>query len=182
MRALEKYKTISEFINSWLTILAVIAAGLFSINEYLEHKEDERIKRSLHYVERYSADKFIDIRNNVYAKLDEENKALVKALSDSSLSSEELQEKYNKLILDIVDKHSLSVNIKTLFNFHEEVVLCVQTELCDEQVVRNFFNVEALELFRGFSPYVCNERKKWRNENITLRVETFYNKTQGDIC
>jgi len=182
MKKLEKYKAISEFINSWLKIVAVFAAGLFTVNEYFDHKEGEQVKLTLSYVERYSSNKMLDIRNALSMKLDEENDALVSTLSDSSLDANELQKKYDKLILEIVKKHHLAIQLKTLIDFHEEVVLCVNSALCNEQVARDFFSADAQELFRGFYPFVCDERRKWKNDKIGQRVETFYIKTNSNVC
>jgi len=179
---LEKYKTLSDFINGWLTIVAIFAAGLFSLNEYLEHKTGEQVQRSLNYVERYNGDKLLDMRNTLSTKLDEENKSLVETLSNPELSQNELQAAYDKLILEIIKKHKLAIQIKTLLGFHEELVLCVESQLCDEQVARDFFTTDAKALFRGFYPYICDQRRKWKNEKIGLRVEIFFNKNAEKIC
>lgn len=182
MKNLENYKAINEFISSWLKVGTVIMAAFFSITEYLEHKESEQVKLTLKYVERYNSNKMLDMRTQLSLKLDEENKALISTLSDSSLSADELNKKYSQLILQIIEKHKLAVNLKTLIGFHEEVVLCVDSTLCNEQVAKDFFTIDAQELFRGFYPYICEERRKWKNNRIGQRIEAFYNKSDGNAC
>ena len=182
MSKLEHYKTISDFINSWLKVFAVVAAGVITVNEYYQHKEAEQVKLTLGYVERFSSGKLLDMRNQIDGKLDEENEALVATLSNNKLNEEQLEKEYRQLILNVVKKHHLSLQLKTLLAFHEEVVLCVNTSLCNEQVARDFFTTDAKELFNGFYPYICEERRKWKNEKIGQRVEQFYVRTGASVC
>ena len=182
MDKLEKYKTISEFLNSWLKVFAVIAAGLITVSEYYEHKEGEQVKLTLDYVDRYNSGKLFDMKNDLDMTLDEENQTLVSTLSQKGLSEAEMEKAYRAVILQIVEKHHLSLQLKTLLGFHEQVVLCVNTALCNEQVARDFFTTDAKELFNGFYPFICEERRKWKNDKVGQRVERFYIKASGNVC
>ena len=182
MDKLEKYKIISDFINSWFKVFAVIAAGVITVSEYYQHKEGEQVKLTLSYVERFNSSKLLDMRNLIDMKLDEENETIISTLSKKDLSEVEMEKAYGQLIVDIVEKHRMSLQLKTLLAFHEEVVLCVNTALCNEQVARDFFTTDAKELFKGFYPFICDERRKWKNDKIGQRVEHFYVRAAGSVC
>lgn len=160
----------------------MVSAAIFGVLEYIDHKQGVRVQRSLDYVERYNNDLYLQLRNRLAEVLEQESKILVKTLVDDSLTDEQIQRKYFNFINEMIDKHKLKPDLRRLLGFHEEVVLCVKAELCDADVVRSFFTVDAQELFRGFYPYVCDQRAKWNNPTIVAETENFYIGADVETC
>lgn len=182
MKGLEKYSSIGDFLNNWLKIITILCAGIFGLLEYIEHKEDLKVERSLNYVERFNSSALTESRNTLSQIVDRESEKIIKTLSDNKLSAEEVQNKYNDLIVKMVSEHKMESQLRQQFDFHEEVVLCVTAGICDEFVVRSFFSTNAKQLFKAFYPYVCDQRKKWNNKSISENVEFFYISKNSQIC
>lgn len=174
MIRLSNSKSITDFLTSWLTVVTLVSAAIFGILEYVDHKQGVRVQRSLDYVERYNKDLYLDLRNRLADVLEQESQTLISTLVDDSLSDKQIQRKYYEFINKMIANHKLSPDLRRLLGFHEEVVLCVNAGLCDAAVVRSFFSVDAQELFKGFYPYVCNQRDKWKNPTISAQIEKFY--------
>lgn len=167
-------KSITDFLTSWLTVITLMSAAVFGILEYIDHKQGVRVQRSLDYVERYNKELYLKLRNRLADVLEQEGKILVSTLVDNTLSSEQVERRYFDFINDMIARHKLKPDLRRLLGFHEEVVLCVKAGLCDAAVARSFFTVDAQELFRGFYPYVCDQREKWKNPTIAAQTENFY--------
>jgi hypothetical protein len=174
MLKLANSKSVTDFLTSWLTVIALVSAAIFGILEYVDHKQDVRVQRSLDYVERYNKDLYLKLRDRLADVLDQESKTLIATLVDDSLSKEQIQRKYFDFINEMIAKHKLTSDLRRLLGFHEEVVLCVNAGICDAAVVRSFFSVDAQELFRGFYPYICDQRDKWKNPTIAAQTEKFF--------
>lgn len=175
-------KSITDFLTRWLTVVTLVSAAVFGVLEYVDHKNDVRIQRSLDYVERYNQDLYLSLRNRLNDVLEQESGRLIATLVDDSLSAEEIQRRYFEFINEMIVTHNLKSDLRRLLGFHEEVVLCVNAGLCDADVVRSFFSVDAQELFRGFYPYVCAQRDQWKNPTIASQVENFYIGDDADTC
>lgn len=175
-------KSITDFFTSWLTVITLVSAAVFGVLEYVDHKHDVRVQRSLDYVERYNQDLYLTLRNRLNDVLEKESQTLISTLVDDSLSPQQIQRKYSDFINEMIAKHELKSDLRRLLGFHEEVVLCVNAGLCDADVVRSFFSVDAQELFRGFYPYVCDQRDKWKNPTISAQIENFYIGENIDTC
>lgn len=182
MSAIQKYSSIGDFVNKWLAIISVITAAVFGLIEYLEHKEKVRVERSLSYVERFNSSSYTEFRNSLSDVVEQESAKIISTLSDSSLSAEEVSQRYNKLIIDMIRDNKLEAKLRQLFDFHEEVVLCATSALCDEFVIRSFFATNAKQLFKAFYPYVCDQRTKWNNDEILQNLESFYLSGNAQIC
>ena len=178
----ENSKSITDFLTSWLTLITLVSAAIFGVLEYVDHKQGVRVQRSLEYVERYNQDLYLNLRNRLADVLELEDKALIETLVDDSLSAEQVQRKYSDFINKMIVKHKLKSDLRRLLGFHEEVVLCANAGLCDAAVVRSFFTVGAQELFKGFYPYVCDQREKWNNPTIAAELENFYIGTNNETC
>jgi len=182
MNAQVKSKSITDFLTSWLTVITLVSAAIFGILEYIDHKQGVRVQRSLDYVERYNTDLYLKLRNRLADVLEQESKTLIATLVDNSLTAEQIQRKYYEFINEMILRHKLKPDLRRLLGFHEEVVLCTNAELCDAAVVRSFFTVDAQELFKGFYPYVCDQREKWNNTTIAAEVEAFYIDKNNETC
>lgn len=182
MNILEKSKAVRDALNSWLTVIAVISAGIFGVVEYVDHKAGVRVERSLGYVERYNGNVYLDSRARLDEVLEEEREALTALLTGEALPSETIPRMYDDYVITMVDKHGIRPVLNRLFGFHEEVVLCANAGLCDASVLQQFFSIEAQELFKGFYPYVCEQRNKWHNPALFVRMEHFYLGNKRDVC
>jgi hypothetical protein len=166
---------LAEIAGTWVAALAVVIGGLFGIYQYLEHKSDVRVDRSMAFVERYHGDgKLVEARLKIIDSMTNRAQQLVQVLQDPELSQEALPSTYNKLILDFINEDKLAGPLEQIFTFYEQIVLCRKMELCDELVAEQFFDTDAEGFISTYYPYVCHVRKEWHNPLQYHEVTHFY--------
>ena len=182
MKNLTENKGIADALKSWLGVLAMLCAGVYSVVEYIEHKKSVKVERSLSYVQDYRGGDVADAKLSLNQVLADNQGALQQVLSDKYDNEEALNNAYNKLILKMTGKPTTQRNIEIIFSFFEEVTICVEKELCDKEVIQLFFNNDAKSLFNSYYPYVCSLRRQWKNDTVYLKLEKFYVQSTKNIC
>lgn len=182
MKILTNNKEIAEALNSWLGVLAVVFAGGYALLEYIEHKQDVKVERSLSYVESYRDGNIADAKLSLNQTLATHQSSLTALLSLPNQSAQQLNLAYGKFILEVTAEQSVQRNIEIAFSFYEEIAICVERELCDSDVIESFFINDARALFNAYFPYVCALRKDWNNDQVYLKLEQYYVQSTQDIC
>jgi hypothetical protein len=170
MKLLTNSKEIAEALNSWLSVVAVVFAGGYALLEYIEHKQDVKVERSLSYVESYRDGNIADAKLSLNQTL---------ALHQTS---KQLNNAYTQFILKTTEDQDVQRNIEIAFSFYEEIAICVERQLCDSEVIQSFFINDARALFNAYFPYVCSLRKEWKNDQVYLKLEQYYIRSTDDIC
>ena len=182
MKILTESKGLADALKTWIGILAILFAGAYSLLEYIEHKQTVKIERSLEYVSNFRGGITAEARLSLNQLLTDQSQALSKILSNNHLGKKQLNQSYNDFILRITKSPQIQRNLEVVFSFFEEVVICVEKELCDKEVIQSFFSNEARALFNSYYPYVCSLRKQWNNKTVYLKLESFYLNKSDDIC
>ncbi|MDH5393223.1 MAG: DUF4760 domain-containing protein [Gammaproteobacteria bacterium] len=182
MKILTENKVIADAIKTWLGILAIIFAGAYSLLEYIEHKQTVKVERSLDYVSHLRSGNAAEAKLSLNQLLADKQQALGNILNKQYSSESELNTSYNAFILQITSTPQIQRQLEVAFSFFEEVAICVEKELCDEEVIKSFFTHEAIALFNSYYPYVCSLRQQWKNKTVYLKLERFYLNQTGDIC
>jgi len=182
MKILTTNKGIAEALNSWLGVLGIIFAGAYGLFEYIEHKQAVKVERSLAYVEKNRTGSVGEARLYLNQLLAKNQQSLIDILSQPGQTEVELGKAYNDFIIQIVKSAEAQRKLEISFSFYEEIVICVERELCDREVIISFFSNDAKGLFNSFYPYVCSLRRQWNNDTVYLKTEKFYGKTATDIC
>jgi len=182
MKLLTANKAIADALKSWLGVLAILFAGAYSLLEYIEHKKAVKVERSLSYVEHYRDSSTTEAKLFLNQLLADNHQKLAQILNAKYDNETALNTAYNSFIVKITNKPSVQRNLEVAFSFFEEVAICVERELCDQQVIHSFFSNDAKALFNSFSPYVCSLRQQWKNNTVYLKLEQFYVQPDKDIC
>lgn len=166
---------LAEIAGTWVAALAVVIGGFFGIYQYLEHKEDVRVDRSMAFVERYHGDgMLVAARLKIIGSMAKRAPQLNQILQDSALKSSELQAKYDSEILRQITEDQLNGALEQIFTFYEQIILCRQMDLCDDGVASQFFDTDAQGFVLTYYPYICKVRKEWHNPGQYEKVTEFY--------
>jgi hypothetical protein len=182
MKLLTNSKEIAEALNSWLSVVAVVFAGGYALLEYIEHKQDVKVERSLSYVESYRDGNIADAKLSLNQTLALHQDSLTQLLSTPNQTSKQLNNAYTQFILKTTEDQDVQRNIEIAFSFYEEIAICVERQLCDSEVIQSFFINDARALFNAYFPYVCSLRKEWKNDQVYLKLEQYYIRSTDDIC
>lgn len=166
---------LAEIAGTWVAALAVIIGGLFGIYQYLEHKSAVRVDRSMAFVERYHGNSMlVEARLKINGSMAKRTTELNYILKDPALKPEDLKVKYDNEILKLINEDGLNGALEQIFTFYEQIVLCREMDLCEENVTEQFFDADAQGFVNTYYPYICNIRKEWHNPGQYEKVTQFY--------
>lgn len=182
-RLIDKSKQLNELITTWIgiiTALSAITAGLFSANQYLDHKQAGNVERTLGYVQRFNDGGYAEAGQILDGAIHQNYEPLSHILKDSKPA--ELEKKYSAFILDLLDQEQRYLQLTKVFSFHQELIQCIDAEICEADISRHFFANNARDLIRTFYPFICSKRAKWNDPSAYARLVEFYNGSGDDIC
>ena len=166
---------LAEIAGTWVAALAVVIGGLFGIYQYLEHKSAVRVDRSMAFVERYHGNNMlVEARLKITESMAKGTVRLNQILQDPALKTEDLQVKYATEILKLIDEDKLNGALEQLFTFYEQIILCREMDLCEENVAKRFFDTDAQGFVNTYYPYICNVRKQWHNPRQYEKLTQLY--------
>jgi hypothetical protein len=166
---------LAEIAGTWVAALAVVIGGLFGIYQYLEHKSAVRVDRSMAFVERYHGNSMlVEARLKITKSMAKRTSQINQILQNPALTAEDLQVKYDNEILKLIDEDKLNGALEQLLTFYEQIILCREMDLCEEDVAAQFFDTDAESFVNTYYPYICNVRKEWHNPGQYEKITAFY--------
>ena len=78
------------------------------------------------------------------------------------------------VLLWLIDEDKLNGALEQLFTFYEQIILCREMDLCEEDVAAQFFDTDAEGFLNTYYPYICHVRKEWLNPGQYKKVTQFY--------
>tara|TARA_R110002167_G_scaffold38470_4_gene119834 strand:- start:1187 stop:1732 length:546 start_codon:yes stop_codon:yes gene_type:complete len=166
---------IAEIAGTWVAALAVVIGGLFGIYQYLEHKSDVRVDRSMAFVERYHGNSMlVEARLKINESMAKRTAQLNQILKDPAIKAENLPAIYESEILKQINQDELVGSLEQLFTFYEQIILCREMDLCEEEVAGQFFDIDAQGFVSTYYPYICYVRKEWHNPKQYKKITQFY--------
>lgn len=166
---LDQAEKLGNILVSILTALAIVVGGGFSYHEYLEHKKDVRIKASLVLVHRYNSAatmKHTQVLNKEWQNANVE--------FNRALTSPDAADSYNKFVLSLVDEKKLETSLSTMFGFYDNMVICVESKICEREVIDRYFREYGKDFFNKYYPYVCHQRIIWSDDTVWLAVQNYF--------
>ncbi|MFT4938757.1 MAG: hypothetical protein ACI88A_001786 [Paraglaciecola sp.] len=166
---------IAEIAGTWVAAIAVVVGGLFGIYQYLEHKSAVRVDRSMAFVERYHGNSMlVEARLKIIESINNRTEHIKQVLEDPKLKPEKISAVYSFEILKLIKEDNLAGSLEQLFTFYEQIILCREMDLCEEEVSQQFFDADAEDFISTYYPYICKVRKEWNNPDQYKKVTQFY--------
>lgn len=159
----------------WITVLGLMAGGVYTLVEYRSHERDRRIEATMGYVTRFMAPPLSDHRATLLKQWQKHQAEILTVLHDSSLKPAELNREYNATVLAMITAEELSLPIQEMTLFFEQLANCVKLTLCEPDAVNSMLAVQAQEFMRQYYPYICYLRKEWSDPSIAQELERIFN-------
>ena len=173
---LDKYKKIVDIVVPALTLIIIVYFGYVELNNY---KKTSKEKNSINLVERYSKDNLLESRMKI--DLIWQNTLIkFKELTNKNSSNKT----YKKFIVSLVKDNNLHTDITIISEFYEETAICIETGVCDEETITDYFYKKGELFFQIFYPYMCYLRQAWGNSSIWKTAYQQYRPKSvvSDIC
>jgi uncharacterized protein YktA (UPF0223 family) len=163
-----------------ITTFAATTTGLSafsayrSIHETLESQELNRkqeaealvLDRTLSYIRRWNDLQFLPVRRVAHE--------LYRLVQEQPPEKQE-----NFLIQRLEDNRNEREDITNLLNFFEEMAICVEEKIVQEELLLKFFKGIVKDYCRTFSCYIQYRRKKRNNERIYRYLTNLYEKWEA---
>lgn len=154
---LPKWASQASLWSSLIVKIILIAGALFSVWQYLEAKNEQRIARTFDLVTLWESDRLQAAYRQLYADIEiyrqnNQNPLQQLAISEPDLNPEAL---VGQAIWDQAYENGSGAvpreNILTLQYFLSRAVTCSQENLCDKHLISVFFDDFALDFWQYFS-------------------------------
>lgn len=165
--------------------IGVATAAMVAVSEYISANDDKRAERSLEIVRDWQTgahtNRYTAVQEFVEAKVTEPAlQASLAQLSDAALADAQsnLGKAWTAALRSSSDPADRAIerDIDRLMLFFAQMQICVKAELCDEVVLKAYFDLEVSTFWRYFSGYA--ELRQEANyegygEPVRLLVEEF---------
>ena len=148
-----------------LATVAAVAGIVFSVYQYWNSLEDQRVARSLDFVATWSERKLDNDYAILFAAIDAE----IRAMTAAQVAAYEKQsDAAQRLILSnlgstvLGDEETAKTNrlrVHRLFDFFKRVAVCVEETICAARPIEAFLLPYAADVTLYFSGYVSDRRK-----------------------
>lgn len=167
--ALERTKILTEIITAWISMLALIIAGIFAGYQYLQNQKGDRVKETLTFVNRFNATPVLDARKKIATTWEIAMPRLKVILGKKP----PIDEEYSSFILETIRDAKISQDIGLVIEFFEALEVCIRAEICDGDTAVQFLQPEALSFFRLHFDHVNATRVDLNDKRFAREFEAF---------
>ena len=172
----DNLKKILSVIVAIVTSIGIILTICFSLDKYTKNN-------SLNLVEHYSSSATFESRMNIESVWRKNKETLVieiKRLKDPKA----VARFYNDLVLSLVKENDLHNDLALVSEFYEKTAICVDSGLCHEKTITNYFSRNGRIFLNRFYPYMCALRNFWEDPSIWQTIQKQYkpNSIGKNIC
>ena len=182
---LERAKKFTEIAVPWIGVIAILVGGIWTFSEYGRHVDATKVQRSLDQIARFNAE-LTDIRLKIDLAWQANASTLLKIEQQAELNkaqSDEIAKQYAAFVLNMNRQEQLLSDIARVLFFVDEIVICVEANLCDESTIRSYLDDFSLTFFNRHYPVICDLRDTWNDPTIATRLQAFFTKTSDrNIC
>lgn len=150
---MDRIKTLSDIIATWVTILGVFAGGIFGLIQYVEKSKGERVKATLDYVDRYNKSPLLEAQTQL-------NEFWNARAADVFAQQKAGEAQLSAYVDGAIREHRLESNVELLVSFFENLRACTCAELCDQATVNRFFDKHAYDWHGLLYPYLAKQRER----------------------
>jgi len=116
----------------------------------------------------------VEARLKITESMAKRTTQLNKILQNPAIKAKDLPARYENEILKQINEDQLNGALGQLLTFYEQIILCREIELCDEEVAGQFFDTDAQGFVSTYHPYICNASVEWHNPEAYKKVIQFY--------
>ncbi|MFT6733525.1 MAG: hypothetical protein ACJAS9_001713 [Polaribacter sp.] len=156
--------------DAWLSLTSkmfIIAGGIFAVVQFMAAKTNHRVEKTFEYIAAYERGPMLVSRENI--------RRVLRPYGISFIENPLSYVDFPRLILSIAEGETgtnLEDDLDRVVDFHEGLCLCLKLELCDGEVVKNYFFPKAEKFQSIFMPYI-EERRKLKNPNYGVELDWF---------
>lgn len=146
---LETHKTLMEVVAIWFGLLATLAAGLYTLNEYWENKAQSRVTRTLEFNTLYYGERIQGASDLIWTAWSNDQEYEVAAGSSEAFKAYSLKV-----------AQSVAQSVSIMVGFYDSLYACMRRELCDAATAIALFGDRAVRFERLHRHFIEQRRLK----------------------
>jgi len=180
---IEKWKTYSEIIIVWFTIMTTLFGGGYALFQYTENSKAERAKETLKFIERFDKDKFSNSCHMIDPVFDSIEKATREKYSENAKGMSLLDEdkEFLEYLKETINANELLPHLNNIFDFYDQLEACSIASLCDTKLATRFFGKYAFYIVGIIYPYIEMLRKESGDRLYGAGIEYFFNEYKKQL-
>ena len=144
-----------------LVKVGLIAAGCVAVAQYFETRQEQRVARTLAFVDRFEAEHMLRARQALVDAF-RSVAPMVSRLESLELAppaADQVEGAVSEYLTTQAGGDGVSAEIDTVVGFFEGLNACLRAELCDGSMADDFFGAYARDLQRNLGPYIERTRQ-----------------------
>jgi hypothetical protein len=122
-------------------------------------KQGNRVKQTMEQLKSFNSGRLQDAYLNLNSKWSDYYDTIEDINNKETVANKQnLAQIKAKIILPIITKKALQQDIRLLVDFYEGLQVCVQSQICDKQVARDFFGDYADSFYYWHLPWINRQR------------------------
>lgn len=145
-----------------LVKVGLIAGGVIAVVQYFEARQEQRVARTLAFVDRFESDPVRGARHNLVNAFRAVAPMVsrLETLELSPAAADQVEGAITEyLSTQAAEGAGLVSEIDTVVSFFEGLHACLRAELCDASTAETFFGPYARDLERNLRPYIARVRE-----------------------
>ena len=143
---------------------------------------ENRAERAMEFVDQFGSGPLADARAKVVEATNEGMETFTSIITDTGLTDEQVAAAFNETIWNLVEEKQLDTPLQLIFEHYEKMLTCREQQLCDAQVLGDYFDKQATEFSNLWYPWVCQVRAEWQNPAAFEQVLDFYIEDTSNLC
>lgn len=145
----------------YLSKAALVCGIIFSIYQFNAYKQDERIRYTFQFLERFDSDRLLNARLTIEAAIRSHEQTIIE-LNTTRMRKQDAEALRKRiatfLVVDSNGGKGIRRELELTVDFFDALSVCLRQRLCDQDVAQAFLAGQAKMLWTNFAPYVKERR------------------------
>jgi hypothetical protein len=170
----EAQKRVFDVWFSVATLVAAVVGGLFSLREYVDSKERDRVANTLQYVSRFESEPLLSDQRQIDKAIDEVE-ARYEQAHTAGLSHPQKKALADQLRIAVIrgdDKTAQSVD--RLKDFFTQAAICSENKVCSGRYIQTVLGHDGRDFFGFVRPYLCAAAAHYHDPDPAIDPQAFF--------
>lgn len=167
------WKNVSDAAVAWIVLITAIIGSGFGFYKHSTHVEELKIEETQSFVERRNKTPIIEIRKELMGVWYENSEKIKKRSWEAYDRGADIQKEQDKVIMEIIQEKNLELNILMMFEFYDEIVVCVKRDICQGSLALEMFGKQIASFYNKFMPFVSYYCDRINNNKFAYNIHSF---------
>jgi hypothetical protein len=166
---LGEWKTVVDISATVLGVVGLAIGGAFTVFQYLDKVDADRVKETLTFVERFQKPPINEKWERITSAWLKNEQQMYEILDNPNLTGDQ----WTDFVLNVVKRENIESDVVGGIDFFRSLQVCVHKKICDSETAKAFFGSEVRPFFRLHYPLIAAKRKARNDPSFAKELEDF---------